>query len=81
MTLNARSMFAVFAASGSKKRGGGSWSIKDFLPQSIIAKWRKQQRAKSPEELLAQAKHITAMIAAAEQSKQRKKEKGSGIAR
>lgn len=78
MTMNARLMFAAFAASGAKKKGGGSFSIKDFLPQSIVAKWRKQKAPKSVHELAAQAKHLNTMITAIEEVKQKRKVKGSG---
>lgn len=58
MALNARIIWAVLSASGAKKKGGGKWSLKDFMMQ------RRQKRvaAKSPEDLLAMAVHLNKQL-------------------
>lgn len=59
MTLNARTMWAAFAASGAKKKGGGNWSLRDFLPP-----FKRRQKAVVPkptEELVAMARHLNKM--------------------
>lgn len=62
VALNARIMYAVVVSSGAKKRGGGKWSLKDFLlPSRREREGRGQGRPKPVEQLVTVAKQLNAM--------------------
>lgn len=61
LVLNARLMWASFASMGSKKKGGGRWSLRDFMPKRMRTRKTQTADPNDVEGLLAMAKHLNAM--------------------
>lgn len=80
ITLNAREMWAAFASNGSKKRGGGKWSLRDFLPErrAAAAGGKSQGPPKTVEHLVAMAKHLNAMWGGTDLTKKKTDEEDDG---